>query len=462
MHAWHGNQCLGLAPCQGRRSVVAALATALLTLAALASAGRADAANLQRVHPDHRRIIVWFSQAELATLSVGQEVVLEINRPRFVTYGVVKNLNVEKQTAAIHLPEPEARLVPRQQVRLLSAFWNPLVSPLVTSYAQYHQHSHTSVQGGFGGLYEQRQVVIEAPLNDEGDPVAPDFKDKVTTSGTRLFVSSYLLLMPRLFGFGFGFDRREVKIKGDDVTQTVTRNQLQPGFYLEPLTNWTLGLRYDLALFEEKDSFTGATFSYQLEEPVVGLAYVLPDLETGLTFKNKNKKTALDTLKNPDGSGTPIEVTRRAPAEVELFVRSISTPELVWGLSATYIFFEREIEPGQPLARAARPEELIVLRANWEQRFDEGDKIDWTLLYAGGHSRGASAQERVTNNAGFTVAYQKPVADNYLVGGEVHLEGGLLQFNDANGNKHRLTGGGASLTTFVQMSFDPLARGRTR
>ena len=247
----------------------------------------AVAAMIQRVNKDKDKILLGLSQAEMAALEPGQQVIVEIDKPRFALAGQVEKINPLKKTAVIAFEDSDERFQPKQQVRFLSTFWNPESSPLITSYAQYHQYAHSGVEAGLGAFFEGTS---EKAGGEKGFTQA---------YGDRIVAQGYAIVSPTWFGLGLGFERRDVSYDDQavfDEAVTVTYNAIRPGFWVELQPHWRLGAKYDFTQIEEEyKTAIGQNFSYTFGQPEISVTYFDNQGEYGIDYINKDESTATYT-----------------------------------------------------------------------------------------------------------------------------------------------------------------------
>ncbi len=428
-------------------------------------AARGGAATVEAVNKTQTRVIVKLTQPELAKLEDEQNVLVECGvKQIFVLAGTLTKLNPLKKTVVIVLDEAEPRLTPRMSVRFLSTFWNPVRSSLMTSYSQYHQYVRSSLEGAGGGFYSTSVDKVE------------DAKTTTTVSGTTFDADGYLLFNPTWFGAGFGYERRDATMKvqaeGDAERYSIVYNQLRPGFWVEVEDTWRIGLRYDYTLFDvdQKGAGEPTSFSYNFGQPVLGVTKYLSEYEFGITYKGKDKYTAVDTISIANTAIT-VKQTLKLPAELFTYFRRATSPQFVWGMGLGYVFFERELVKGEELLAKATPPEVLKFRASLEWRLSEGDKFDAIFTYDGGKSRNPVFLENVANICGFELSYMEPAFEGFVLGGTLALAGGAIKLPDERvdpaTNKvvevdHDVTTYTGSLLLFARTEFDLLAKARSR
>jgi hypothetical protein len=427
----------------------------------LISAAQAFGASVEAVNKDQSRVILKLTQVELAAAQDDDMVLIEVAaRPAFVVAGRLTKINPVKKTVVVILEEPDPRFAKRQGVRFLSLFFNPLLSPVLASYSQYHQYARSSVEAGFGGVYDKYMEKVG------------DSRTKSELVATRIDAESYMLVSPRFFGGGFGYHRLagtlETDANGEQLQTDVTINQVRPGAWLELEPGWVLGLRYDYTLLDHVDKDGGPSFSYDLGELVFGVTHYSPDLEFGLTYKDKATFTAIDTVNDLAGKSQTVESTVKTPAILDAAFRSITSPLFYWGMSIGYVFYERELKEGQELRIKPAVSELLRYRLMLEWRLDDGSKIDALLTYDGGRAPNRIYGENVANKVGMNLTYATPAFfEHFLIGGTLETQGGAITIEDedvdplsgrVDKSTREIQTFGTSLLVFGRMEFDPLAK----
>lgn len=430
------------------------------------SAHAARAAVVEAVNKDSSRVILKLTQAELAAVEDDQAVLAKVGSKQvFVVSGTLIKVNPVKKTVVLVLEEPDTRFETRQSVRFLPLFYNALLSPVLTSYSQYHEYVRSSADGGVAGLYDKK-------MERSGDN-----RSKTTTTGYQLLAESHLLVVPKLVGFGFGFRHLGATsasdANGSEQKSEVTINQLRPGIWYEIEDSWVLGLRYDYTMMsvESKDD-SGLAFDYLFGEPLFGITHYSDDFEFGLTYRDKAKFTAVDTLTNPvTGAALPVESTLKTPAILELWFRDIESPSFGWGMGLGYVFYERELNEGEELRTEPTVPEVLRGRLTLEWHTDDGSKADFTLWYSGGRAPGLTYQENTANMVALNLTYATPLWEQVLLGGGVEVRGGAITFTDQAVNAttgqvedvaREVEAVGASLLAFARFEFDLLAKTRKR
>jgi hypothetical protein len=394
---------------------------AVVALAAASTAARA--ATVERVHKDKDKIIVSLSQVELASLEDGQDVVVEIAKPRIVLSGQVTKVNPLKKTAVIRLEAAEPRLARRQALRFLSVYWNVAQSPVITSFAQYHQYGRSFGEGGFGGFAEGTREK------------AGDRKSQTSAFGTRLAADGYVLLNPQSFGAGFDYERRDATFvsrpAGGKTEVGVTYNQVTPGAWANVQDHWRLGAGYRYTVIDQHfHGSGGSNFSFDFGQPTISVVRYDSETEYGFDYVDKDKMTAEDFLPGINGAGEVTESTMKLPAEAFGYIRSVSSPLFIWGVGAGWIFYERELSKSEPLREKATPAQQLRLRASLESRLEGGDKLDWVVAYDGGKALGLSTFEQTANELGVTATYQTTLGEALVVGGNANVAGGYVSLRD--------------------------------
>lgn len=425
----------------------------------------APAATVSAINKDNSRVILKLTQAELAAVEDGDAVLIEVEaRPLFVVAGTLTKVNPLKKTVVVVLEQVDSRLAPKQAVRFLSLFFNPLLSPVLSSYSQYHQYSRSSAEAGFGYAYDKQM-----------EKSGKDSRSKVTLTGTEFVAEGYALISPRFFGAGFGYRRFEgdlaVSINGEDGKAEVTINQIRPGAWIEVQEGWVIGLRYDYTLLDETYKNGGPSFSYDLEELVLGVTHHSSDFEYSFTYKDKAHYTAIDTQTDSGGQSTKVESTLKTPAVLDLSFRSVSSPVFGWGLGLGYIFYERELRKGDELRTEPGVAELLRSHLTLEWRLDDGSKLDTVLSYDGGRDSNRIYGENTANKAGLDISYAQPAYEHYMFGGTIGLQDGAIALDDeetdpvsgdAIKNTREVQTVAVNLLLFARLELDLLAKGRKR
>lgn len=421
-------------------------------------------ATVEAINDDASRIILKLTQAELAAVEDDQTVLIEVAaRPTvFVVTGKLTKVNPVKKTVVVILQDSDLRFEKRQGVRFLSLFFNPLLSPLITSYSQYHPYARSGVEGGIGYFYEKYLVR------------SGESRDKTVATGLEIALESNVVVKPRSFGGGVGYRRfgSEINVSADgkDVSIEDTINQIRPGIWFEVDPGFVLGLRYDYSMDEEVYGDGGPVFNYSLGEANLGLTYYGPDYEWNLHYKDKASFTAIDTMTDGAEKFT-VENTTKTPATLDISVRDVQSPLFGWGLGVGYVFYERELKKGLELRSKPTPAEVLKGRLMLEWRLDDGSKVDSVLSYAGGRASSRFFSDNIANKVGLSLTYLQPFLESLAIGGTLAVEGGAITLADQEVNSttgevdevaREVETVGASLLAFVRTEFDLLAKGRRR
>ncbi len=420
-------------------------------------------ASVEAINKDQTRVILKLTQVELAAVEDDQTVLIEVTaRPTFVVAGTLTKVNPVKKTVVLVMDQADPRLVKKQSARFLSLFFNPLLSPVLTSYSQYHQYARSAVEGGIGGVYEKY-------MERSGDSRA-----KAVLTGVQVAAESYALISPNFFGMGFGYRRvdgsSDIDSNGGKGKTDVVLNQLRPGAWVEIESQWVLGLRYDYTLLDVVND--NASFNYEFGELALGLTHFSPAFEFGVTFKDKSGFTAVDSTTDIAGKSFKVSSTIKTPATLDFAFRDIQSPLFGWGMGLGYVFYERELKQGDTLRSKPTIAEILRFRFTLEWRLDDGSKVDAALTYAGGRANNVVFQENIANKAGLHLSYAQPfLVEQMMLGGLLSLEGGAITLTDEAENTttgeieeiaREVETVGASVMIFARYEFDLLAKGRKR
>jgi len=409
---------------------------------------------IERTNKERTKLLVSLTQSELVALNEGDQRVIELDgKVPLVTTALIRSINLIKKTAVLELAAAEPSVARHEELRFLSSFWNPVLSPLITSYAQYHQYVRSSLEGGAGGFFANR----DESRSDGGSA-------HTRTVGSRIALNGYILFSPTTFGAGLGYEERSATVTTrstglDDDKSSLAINKLVPGAWFEVQPHWRLGVSYDLSFAELRRTSDGVTFHYNLAQPVLGVTRYESDYEAGITYHDKATSTAVATIEDKTGVSSEVDSYLAAPAEVWAYYRNVSSPVLIWGAGFGYVFYERSGGKGQPLKPKARLPENLRAQVSLEHRLDDGAKIDWLLTYDGAQTIGLALSPYEANMGGIDVTYQCPVFDNaVVVGGTLALKGGaakLAGMSDATDDREEKAYG-ASVLAFARWEFDLL------
>lgn len=391
----------------------------LAGLAAAAWGAGAQAATIQKVNKDFTRVIISLSSAELAALEPDMPVVFEFGKEGGVASGHVGQLNVIKKSAILVLDAPDKRMKKKQELRFVSFFWNPILSPLMFSHAQYHQYSRSSVESTLG--------LFGTDLTQKVD----NDKLRTTADGLAFALNGYLIFNPSLIGAGLGVDHREVQVSsrlGDQkATSELTFNRIEPGLWIEVQPHWRVSLRYDYTTLDVKhgsgDDLIAYPFSF--EEPHVGLVWFERDFEAGVHYKDREVFTAVDSKLTRDNGAVVHKETRKLPAELNLHFRDVVSPLFIWGGNLGYVFHERTSQDGGALEPPPAAYELFRLGTSFEHRLTQGSKLDWRLALEGAKVATLTTTPREVNTLGGSVAFYHLLMPQLVIGGMTELAGGL-------------------------------------
>jgi hypothetical protein len=381
---------------------------AVAAAAACTTTSIAVGATIAKVNKEKNKVIIVLSQAEMAKISEGDEVVVEFGKDAFITHGVLTKLNPVKQSVVLTVEIPDDRFAEKQTIRFLSTYWNAPYGGVLRGYSQYHQYSRSSLDAGFGGIGGQ----VTADL--DGDKTTDKF------GGTTFRADGYLMFDREWLGLGFGYERFDLTMTDLDATSNIVR----PGLWFGVESGWRIGIRYDYTALQH-DVDGGSTFIYELGSPVVDVTHFSATSEFGLQYKDRAAFTAIDTSTTPDGTSVDVESPLRVPAEVSVYSRWVSSPLYVWGLGLGYLFFERELDDSLPLRERPKIHELLRMQFTFEHRLSDGDKFDWQLYYDGGKTPAPHGNEKVINSLGWRGAYQMPFGSGHMAGVSTYVEGGV-------------------------------------
>jgi hypothetical protein len=396
-----------------------AAALALATLAAATLGADARAATIHKVNKDFTRLIISLSSAELAALETDMPVVFEFGKEDGVASGHIGQINVVKKSAIIVLDAPDTRLKKKQELRFVSFFWNPILSPLMLSYSQYHQYSRSSVETALG--------LFGTDLTQK----VGDTTQRTTADGLAFDLNGYLIFNPSLIGAGLGFDYREVQTAtrlGDQkAAGELTLSRLEPGVWIEVQPHWRVSLRYDYTTMDVKygsgDDVIAYPFSFQ--EPHLGLVWFQRDFEAGVHYKDREVFTAVDSKLTRDNGAVVYKETRKLAADLDFHFRDVVSPLFIWGGNLGYVFHERTRREGEAPEPEPAPYELLKLGTSFEHRLTQGSKLDWRLALEGAKVPTLATTPREVNTFGGSVAFYHLLMPQLVVGGMTELAAGI-------------------------------------
>jgi hypothetical protein len=449
------------------------LAAPLAAASVAAASGTAAAATVRKVSAEKDQILVELTQAEMAVMTEGRAVILEIGKDRFIASGRLTKINIVKQTAVIELDEADDRIEAKQKVGFASFFWNVASSPVMTAVAQYHQYSRSFVEGRVGGFGGQ--------LSSTDTTQSHSDESKATFSGYLMAVEGHLVIYPHNFGFGAAYERRDGSGKTEGThksdegettsksTTSETVNILTPSVWFETTPGLRYGLGYayktvdygyELGDFKPKWNFTTGRILASL----VGYG---DTSEWGVEYHDRGRQEQSDTLVGDDASQTTVRYVYTDPAELAAFYRSASSRTFIWGLRGSYLLVDRRGAKDAPLDRRPTIPEQLTLRLSFEHRLTDGDKLEWMITYAGAQAHGLDDSPRGINAAGFALTYQMPLGTGWTGGGTFAAEGGALKVQDdreaESGGEVVTTeasGVNGSLVVFVRREFEGEGRRR--
>ena len=443
-------------PCKGWRPLLPfSLALALAGLEGAPARG----ATVVKIHSDGDKLLLSLSDAEMLAIAADQPALLESGNPRFRVGGWLRKLNQAKKTIVFELPEEDERFEIKQQVTFVPLIHNLESSLLVTSAAQFPAGSHAMVEGGVGGFFEGQQ---ETEAGDKGGQ---------TASGGRLTAHTYLVLNSPLYGFNLDYEHRvasaTIKPVGASSTMSMHLDQLKPSGWLEVAPSWRLGLAYDYTVIVQAYSGdTHGSYQFSVARPIATILSTDATSELGLDLMPSHNAGASADWAASQTQTNHYDRLYKAPAEAYAHYRWASSPTSTWGAGLGYLLFERTQGPGQPLEPKATIPQLLRVRFSYEERNEEGERIEWMLSYDGGKTRGLSTLELTANEIGLQVSYQTQVKNKWICGLTVDVGGGLATLSDnavdASGNvsqvDRKVIGYRAGLLAFANYALDPLLK----
>lgn len=447
----------------GKRQRLAELFTALVAAATLSlGSPPAFGATILKIHSDHDKLLLGLTTAELNQVEEGQQTLVEVATPKFIAGGVFAKFNAVKKTVVVELPDADERFAVKQQVRFLPLLLNVASSPIITSAAQYPNGTHPMVEGGVGGFFEGSQ---ETASGNKGSHVS---------KGARLLAHGYLVLNSEAYGLNLDFEHRasgsQLRPIGGSSSLDVHYDQLAPSVWVEVWPHWRLGLRYDYTVIVQAYSGDSqGSYQFSLARPIGALLWTDVDTEIGLDVSTEHNAGASAEYVKTSGQKPTTTYEKRlykAPAEVLLHYRHVTSPFFAWGAGAGYIFFSRTQGDGKALEPRAQIPQLLRFRLNFEQRIADGDKFEWVLSYDGGKARGLSTLELTANEVGLQATYQSQLANKWICGVTFDVAGGfaLLADNklDASGKSievdRKVIGYRSGFIAFANYAFDPLLK----
>ena len=450
----------------GKRQQLAELfavlvAAATFSLCSLPAVG----ATILKIHSDHDKLLLGLTTAEANQVEDGQQTLVEVANPKFIAGGVFAKFNAVKKTVVLELPDEDERFAVKQQVRFLPLLLNVASSPIITSAAQYPNGTHAMVEGGVGGFFEGTQ---ETALGNKGSQVS---------KGARLLAHGYLVLSSEAYGLNVDYEHRasgtQLRPIGGSSSLDVHYDQLAPSGWVEVWPHWRLGLRYDYTVIVQAYSGDShGSYQFSVARPIGTLLWTDVDTEIGLDVSAEHNAGAAAEYVTTSGqkqTTTYQDRLYKAPAEVLLHYRHVTSPFFAGGMGAGYMFFSRTQGEGKALEPRAQMPQLLRFRLNVEQRLADGDKFEWVLSYDGGKARGLSTLELNANEVGLQATYQSQLANKWICGLTVDVAGGFAlladQKLDASGKSievdRKVIGYRSGFIAFANYAFDPLLkRGR--
>ena len=377
------------------------------------------AATVQRVDKDFSRIIVLLTSQEMASLELDTPVYFEFGRISEMAGGIITKLNIGKKTALIVLNESLPQIKRNDDLRFLSYFWNPTLSPLHFSLAQYHHIQRSSLETSVS--YFEKDIL---------EQVDDETTHKVSRA-TAIATEAYFLARPEVFGVDLGFERRSIELPGTvtcpDAKSKLTLNQLKPSFWFNAYPHVRISLQYDYTAMKEKCSSKAGslTYDYSFYEPHLGFVWYGRDFELGLHYKDRDTFKSTDTLRSSNKQSISQSVTRKMPAELHLHGRLVNSPQFIWGGYLGYVFYERTLQEGGVFESKPEIYEMLRLGVNFEHRLTEISKLDWRLAFDGAKVPDFTSFARDINTLGTTVAYYEQFWPELLIGGLAEIAGGL-------------------------------------
>lgn len=379
----------------------------------------AGAATVQRVNKDSSRVFVALSNAELVSLQPEMQVLFEFGPDGILASGKIAKTDLNKKSVLIVLDQPNFELRRKQELRFLSFFWNPMLSPLHYSLAQYHHYTRSSLESSVGLFTSRRIQTVDAT------------KSQVVARGRDYAAEGYLIIAPDALAADLGFERRSMDVTSSQNDQSITTAlklyRIKPALWFHVYPHIRLALRYD---YTALSTTQGAgkdilEYDFSFDEPQLGVVWFDRESEFGILYKHRDRFTASDSQRNQDGSTTSRSETRKMPAELTLHARMVTSPTFLWGAYLGYVFYERTAKKDEPFEPKPEPYEMLRLGMSMEHRLSLTTKLDWRLALDGAKVPDFTTSSRALNTLGVMVSYYEYLSPSFLIGAMQEMTGGV-------------------------------------
>jgi hypothetical protein len=395
------------------------------------------AATIRGINKSANKIILKLSRKELAEADPGDHCLLIIIKEQKTILGKIVSMDPVKSTALIKLEDPDESLVKKSEIRFLPIYWNFLHSPSLASAPQYHQYPTTNVELDLNYKYRSLEQVEKTSYDLETVESSESTTNIIGSGTTNSFIINTNIVKDDL-----GFKLKVNSIKEDIISDTDgTKTEynsvvtvFQPEIWYRVEENWRLGIGLIHHILDRSILFedTSSNFASEADQAILSVLNSGKDSQYGFWATNRVVREIPSNIRTySTSSSTSTTYVENYSSQMEIFYRSVNTPESIWGLKLGFTFWERDRGNGE-MAPEFSFYELMRVAFVRENRLSSGDKIETIYSFKGSKTPTDVNLDQGINTVGLDIIYRTHWSESLSWGLEFSIDGGLDSFSTSD------------------------------